>query len=75
MFEVFQTPRKADQIDEKEKAQLEEMLKSGFQRVKQVVELRAIGEPDEPPPTPSISTRLSTSSRGSGMHLTHLHAE
>ena len=42
---------------EKEKAQLEETLKSGFQKVKQVVELRAVGQPDEPPPTPSRSCR------------------
>lgn len=42
---------------EKEKTQLEETLKSGFQKVKQVVEVRAIGQPDEPPPTPSRSSR------------------
>lgn len=42
---------------EKEKAQLQETLKSGFQKVKQVVELRAIGQPDEPPTTPLRSPR------------------
>ena len=60
---------------EKEKAQVEETLKSGFQRVKQIVELRAIGQPEEPPPTPSRSRkrqRLSTSSPAAPLRKRHV---